>query len=177
MTDDIITRARDFALRHHGAQTYGPGLPYATHLRDVEAVIAASYRGGGLVLIALRAVAWLHDVIEDTHVTCADLIVEFNPALADIVWSVTGVGNNRRERNASIYAKLRAAGGPLEVSLKVADRIANLEACYRYDQPKLVEMYLRERDEFRANVVMRCITIPHELHDRLADAYLLLEER
>jgi guanosine-3',5'-bis(diphosphate) 3'-pyrophosphohydrolase len=117
-TTEIL--AREFVENAHGAQRYGD-KPYVTHLRAVRAVLR-DFGVTGDVAVA----AWLHDVLEDTK-TARDVLTHvFGKGVADLVWAVTGVGKTRKERNASVYAKLEAsAGGRI---LKLADRIANAEA-------------------------------------------------
>jgi hypothetical protein len=43
-----------------------------------------------------------------------------------LVWAVTGKGQNRAERNASMYEKVRVL--PAAATLKLGDRIANVES-------------------------------------------------
>ena len=51
--------------------------------------------------------------------------------VADLVWAVTGVGANRKERNQSIYDKIK--NYPMAAVLKTADRIADLRGEFGYD--------------------------------------------
>jgi (p)ppGpp synthase/HD superfamily hydrolase len=117
----LVQRAREFAaFRHHG-QFYGPE-PYIVHLEAVERVLADH----GFVAPHWRAAAWLHDVVEDTPTSIGEIEREFGELVAAMVWAVTGDGTNRAERTGSILAKLRLR--PAACPLKVADRIANVEA-------------------------------------------------
>lgn len=113
---------RDYAIRAHGDQTYGD-LPYVVHL-DAVASILMDWGMDGAEIIAA---AYLHDVLEDTDVTMTDLRKTFGDGVARIVWACTGDGETRDERMASIYAKVAQIGRGAVV--KLADRVANLEAC------------------------------------------------
>ena len=69
---DTILRAYDVAARSHAGQTRDNGDAYITHPVAV-AEILAGYR----LDMASIATALLHDVIEDTSVTLADLDRQF----------------------------------------------------------------------------------------------------
>lgn len=143
----FIGLARRFALEHHGDQRYGD-LPYEFHLQAVVNVLldTASFRPE---LENMVAAAWLHDVIEDTPVTELMVKEEFGPEVAAIVWACSGVGKNRKERNASIYEKIGMmyAGQRREgASVKVADRIANVENSAPDSHHR--KMYREERAAF-----------------------------
>ncbi len=136
---------RAFAIEAHGTQTYGE-RPYVVHLDAVAALVPAHP--------PLRAVAYLHDVIEDTPITHAILAGRFGPTIADAVDLVTDPdGANRRERKAKLHARLAALtlgvpSSPLALHVKVADRLANVRASVRSADPRLA-MYRLEHDAFR----------------------------
>ena len=131
--------ARAFAEAAHREQRYGDG-PYVTHLAAVRAVLADFGYDG-----ALGVAAWLHDTIEDTGVTRDDVAQRFGEEVASLVWAVTGIGANRKARNASAYEKIRAT--PRAAILKLADRIANVEASR--EVPGKLAMYRAEWPSFR----------------------------
>jgi guanosine-3',5'-bis(diphosphate) 3'-pyrophosphohydrolase len=136
----IEARAIEFAQQAHGEQKYGT-LPYMVHLAAVRAVLG-DFGIGGNVAVA----AWLHDVLEDTSATHEQLALRFGEVVRQLVWAVTGVGKNRKERNADAYAKIRA--NPESLALKLADRIANCEASAR-GNPGLLGMYRQEFGGFK----------------------------
>jgi (p)ppGpp synthase/HD superfamily hydrolase len=114
--------AYQVAKQFHGEQQY-QGLPYVdSHVAQVVAVLRDHGLGGGVYEVA----GWLHDVVEDTPMPIALIHDQFGCTVGDLVWAVTGEGETRKLRNASIYRKIEAF--PLAATLKVADRIANVEA-------------------------------------------------
>ncbi|MFO0619133.1 MAG: HD domain-containing protein [Polyangiaceae bacterium] len=122
------TLAAGYAAARHGEQRYGD-QPYAAHLAAVRAALEAPLAASELdegARADLRVAAWLHDVVEDTPTPLADVAQRFGERVAALVWAVTGVGENRKTRNADAYAKIRAT--PASAWLKLADRIANVEA-------------------------------------------------
>jgi len=124
---DTRARARAQAITAHAGQTYGDA-PYEVHLDHVAAVVerfidAADARRGDLVVAA-----YLHDIVEDTAVTIDAVEADFGAAVAGLVAAVTdSPGRDRKERKAKTYPRIRATG-PAAVLLKLADRIANVEA-------------------------------------------------
>lgn len=137
--------ARRYAMVAHGEQRYGD-KPYVSHLDAVVDVL----REFGYFQTTLIAAAYLHDTIEDTLETHDSLVVEFGPLIADLVWLVTDQpGKNRAERHQRTYPLL--AMEPMAVTLKLADRIANVRASAISD-PSLLSMYRREYGEFQKHL-------------------------
>ncbi|WP_246551640.1 HD domain-containing protein [Miltoncostaea oceani] len=136
-----LAEARAFAIAAHADQRYGDGRPYRHHLDAVEAVLVRFGFGADL---ELRMSAQLHDVIEDTPITFDEVRETFGPEVARLVDAVTNrQGPNRKTRHALTYPRIRAAG-ERAVIVKLADRIANLEA-----GGTLLGMYRKEQDGFR----------------------------
>jgi len=136
--DFLEAEARLLAEQRHAGQQYG-AHPYSVHLAQVRAVLAAFGYGG-----ALGVAAWLHDTVEDTATTREELAARFGEEVARLVWAVTGVGSNRKQRNSSAYEKMRQH--PEAVILKLADRIANVEASR--ERPDKLAMYRQEHTSF-----------------------------
>jgi (p)ppGpp synthase/HD superfamily hydrolase len=159
MSDDHgIPSAEDFARAAHDGQKYG-GRPYAWHLESVVAVLAGAGFGADY-----QAAGWLHDVSEDVGVPIAALRSRFGDRVADLVKACTGVGRNRKERNACIYERI--ARCPDAAIVKVADRIANVEAAAQGSSH--AEMYLKEATSFHDHVARFA---PEALRLRLNRAY------
>jgi len=153
---------KKFAVRAHGDQKYGE-LPYWRHLHEVALVL----NDHGFTSSDYQAAAWLHDVVEDTTVTIEEIEEAFGLDVGRLVWAVTGVGHNRKTRQASIIKKLHTTKEACP--LKLADRIANLEAAIieGNSQGKFA-MYHKEQAEF-AKVVQK--HVPAEMWDRLVRAF------
>ena len=131
-----------FAVAAHAGQLYG-GKPYETHLAAVVKVLDDFDFDE-----VYRQAAWLHDVVEDTPIELAGIRLRFGDAVAAMVDSVTGLGPTRKDRNARIYAGLAAC--PAAAAVKLADRIANVEAAPAGSEHRM--RYRREADEFEAVV-------------------------
>ena len=139
--------ARKFAERAHGDQKYG-NRPYVVHLEAVRAVLADFGIDGDL-----GVAAWLHDVLEDTDTTADELEMTFGVKVTQLVYAVTGVGKNRKERNECAHRRMREY--PRGIILKLGDRTANGEAS-AVNNPRLLEMYRREYPEFKAHLEPLC---------------------
>jgi (p)ppGpp synthase/HD superfamily hydrolase len=142
-----VDQARALALEAHGEQRYGD-QPYRVHLEAVVGVLErfgvdASTAEGEALLCA----AWLHDTLEDTKLEAAK-IAAISSLTLELVRCVTDEpGESRAEKKARTYPKIRAQ--PLAVLLKLADRIANVEACLEPINTRKLEMYRAEHAGFR----------------------------
>ncbi len=153
---------RQFAIDAHGGQLYGD-KPYAYHLQKVAEVLSDF----GYTEDKWQAAAWLHDVIEDTDVSQAHVHTRFGWEVATLVWAVTGEGANRKEKQASIITKLHQCKEAC--ILKLADRIANLEACIlEKNTAGKMAMYWKELPVFEKVVKKHT---PPEMWDRLVAAF------
>lgn len=143
INEALVHAAFEYASRMHNGQMYGTE-PYVRHLFDVLRILR--FRMDRPVNTVLLSAGWLHDAIEDTEATRDDIQERFGRDVADIVWACTGVGANRKERNAMISERLRIYHSA--VIVKLADRLANVESCWKAKDTRLF-MYYREHKDFR----------------------------
>jgi len=120
----MISQAALFAAHAHGGQMRADkGDPYLVHLAEVAAICAELDPFDPVLVTA----AWLHDTVEDTDVTEADVRARFGNAVADLVMDVTDPpdlkGNMRRQRQIAHTT----ASGPRVKRLKLADKTSNVE--------------------------------------------------
>jgi len=165
----LLKFAKYYASVKHAGQTYSNGLPYTHHLAAVEEVLLRfNWSGHVHADEKLRAAAWLHDVVEDTGTKLKEIHEMFGETVAFYVGAVTNEeGPNRKVRHALTYPKTREAG-PAAVRLKLADRIANVEA-----GGSLVSMYAKEHEDFK-----RMLYTPGQNEDmwKCLDTHLGLHE-
>lgn len=142
---DLVYKAMMFARAAHAAQVRKyTGLPYWTHLAEVAGIVASS---NVLSPIALAA-AWLHDTVEDTQVTSADIFDHFGPEVHVGVTFLTdppSTYGNRAERMAHQRERLARAPDWVQ-TIKFADNISNTSSILQYD-PDFAKVYLREKRE------------------------------
>ncbi|WP_067454102.1 HD domain-containing protein [Actinomadura macra] len=130
---DRLERAAVAARRWHGDQRRPTGAPYVEHLLEALEVLV---RGAGVTDPAILDAALLHDVVEDTPATVADVEAEFGDEVAELVDWVTeppAGGPGRQARRAARAAYLRRLrDAPREaIVVKLADRVSNVQ---RLDQ-------------------------------------------
>jgi len=77
---DIIRRAWDFCLEHHKGQLRASGEPFVLHPLEVALVLAEMKLDSTAIAAGL-----LHDAVEDTPVTAADIAAKFGEQVAHIV--------------------------------------------------------------------------------------------
>ncbi len=124
---DQLLRAWRAGAQAHTGQTRRSGEPYITHPVAVATVLAEL----GLDVETLIA-AILHDTIEDTPLTRADVAEQFGETVAELVDGVTKLDKlrfgSRQEAAAESFRKmLLAMSRDLRVILiKLADRLHNM---------------------------------------------------
>ncbi|RZA17559.1 MAG: bifunctional (p)ppGpp synthetase/guanosine-3',5'-bis(diphosphate) 3'-pyrophosphohydrolase [Lysobacteraceae bacterium] len=123
----LLRRAWMVGAAAHAGQTRKSGEPYITHPVAVAQVLAEQ----GLDVETLVA-AILHDTIEDTPLSRADLAAQFGETVAELVDGVTKLDKlrfaDRQEAAAESFRKmLLAMARDLRVILiKLADRLHNM---------------------------------------------------
>lgn len=133
------------AARHQENNQKLPGtdLPYLVHLSNVamEVIIAASQSNHFNLDYAVQ-VALLHDTIEDTSATIAELEDRFGVEIAKGVWALTKNSDLPKEQQMpDTLTRIKLL--PFEVwAVKLADRITNLQAPPKnWDQKKKVNYH------------------------------------
>ncbi|MGA2802789.1 MAG: bifunctional (p)ppGpp synthetase/guanosine-3',5'-bis(diphosphate) 3'-pyrophosphohydrolase [Acidimicrobiales bacterium] len=124
---DLVRRAHALATKAHESQRRLSGEPYITHPVAVATIIAEL----GLDTVSAAA-ALLHDAVEDTGVTLAQIAGEFGPAVAAIVDGVTKLDRLRfdskeAQQAATMRKMLVAMASDWRVLvIKLADRLHNM---------------------------------------------------
>ena len=130
--DEIVTRARAFAERSHGAQRSKYfKQPYVVHL-DAVAVVLRRY---GISAPAVLAAADLHDVVEDTDAMIQDIHDAFGEEIAELVYWVTDEETGRRKTRKTVSAWLLGRAPWAAKMIKLADLIDDTEDIRRNDRP------------------------------------------
>ena len=123
----LISRAYERSAEAHTGQMRKTGESYIHHPLSVARIVA----GLGLDDVTIAA-ALLHDAVEDTGVTLADIDTEFGSEVARIVDGVTKLdrvefGSREEQQSASMRKMLVAVAKDLRVLIiKLADRLHNM---------------------------------------------------
>jgi GTP diphosphokinase / guanosine-3',5'-bis(diphosphate) 3'-diphosphatase len=122
-----ITKAYAWAAEAHVGQTRKSGEPYVTHPVAVATVVAELGLDDATIVAAL-----LHDTVEDTKLSLADIETEFGSDVAGIVDGVTKLDrikfdSKEAQQAATIRKMLVAMAKDLRVLIiKLADRLHNM---------------------------------------------------
>ena len=122
-----IVKAYEFAKKMHGNQCRKSGEPYIIHPIQVAYTLADLELDTATICAAL-----LHDVVEDTEITNADLKNMFGDEIAEMVDGVTKLNKLQyitlKEQQVEDYRKMfLAMGKDIRVILiKLADRLHNM---------------------------------------------------
>ena len=124
---EVLQRAYRFSEVSHQGQQRASGEPYLSHPLEVAHLLV-----GFKMDVTTVTAGLLHDVLEDTAATKADLEREFGKEIADLVDGVTKIGklafSSREERQAENFRKMLVAmARDLRVlMIKLADRLHNM---------------------------------------------------
>jgi (p)ppGpp synthase/HD superfamily hydrolase len=111
-THPLIVKAHQLASKAHQRQVDQGGHPYILHLEAVAKLV---------ITVEEKVVALLHDIVEDTQVTLADLRKDFDDTIIQAVDAMT-----KREKTEKFMGYLRRAkANPIAKRVKIADMIHN----------------------------------------------------
>jgi len=124
---NFIRKSYEFSERAHAGQIRRSGDPYILHPLGVAAILAELRLD-----LSTIATGLLHDTVEDTQVTLADIEREFGKVVAHLVDGVTKISlmkfrNTHEKQGENIRKMIVAMGRDVRVVLvKLADRLHNM---------------------------------------------------
>lgn len=139
-----LDAAVTLAVDCHGDQTRPAGEPYVEHLLEA---LTALVDGVGATDRDMLCAAILHDVVEDTPCTLAEVRQRFGERVASLVDWVTKPDSDGRasaeEARADYLTRLRSA--PIDaVMVKLADRLSNVQRLDTHPRQAKQRSYYRE---------------------------------
>ncbi len=151
----LIRRDYEYSARMHGEQKRMSGEPYVTHPLNVALIIADFKLDLPSIITGL-----LHDVVEDTHASLAEVQAHFGPEVARLVDGVTKVSKitflSREEKQAENFRKMiiAMAHDIRVVLIKLADRLHNMRTLHHLPRDRQEEIS-RETLEIYAPIAHR----------------------
>ena len=141
--EEKLQEAIKFATEAHGDQKRKyTGEPYITHPIAVMEIVRTVPHTEEMLVAAV-----LHDTVEDTPVTLADIKAEFGTKVMKLVEGLTDVSRpedgNRKTRKAMDRAHTAKQSAEVQ-TIKLADLIHNTESIGRFD-PKFYKVYREEK--------------------------------
>jgi RelA/SpoT family (p)ppGpp synthetase len=125
--EDLLNRAYVYAMKAHGAQTRASGDPYFSHPLEVAAILTDLKLDDATIVAAL-----LHDTIEDTEATRAEIDQVFGHEIGALVEGLTKLKRlelvSREAKQAENLRKLllAIADDVRALLIKLADRLHNM---------------------------------------------------
>jgi guanosine-3',5'-bis(diphosphate) 3'-pyrophosphohydrolase len=141
----LLNRAYVYAMRMHGAQMRASGDPYFAHPIEVAGILT-DYRLDTATIVT----ALLHDVIEDTPVTRAEIDELFGTEIGELVEGVTKLSklelSSEHLRQAENLRKfiLAISKDVRVLMVKLADRLHNMRTLQHIASPAKRERIARE---------------------------------
>ena len=152
----MLDAAYVLSMQAHGKQTRENGDPYFTHPLAVADILAGYRLDTASIVTGL-----LHDVIEDTPVSRADIEARFGPVVGGLVDGVTKLTRlelqSDRTKQAENFRKLvLAMSKDIRVLLvKLADRLHNMRTLHFVESPEKRKRVARETMEIYAPLAER----------------------
>ena len=132
----LLNRAYVFSMQMHGSQMRASGDPYFSHPIEVAGILTDLHLDDETIATAI-----LHDTIEDTLTTQAEIVAKFGPSVGRLVDGVTKLSKieaqTENERAAENLRKfLLAMSDDIRVLLvKLADRLHNMRTLHFVPDP------------------------------------------
>ncbi len=151
----LIRKAWEFCVQHHEGQMRASGEPYIVHPLEVAEVLAEMKLDATAIAAGL-----LHDAVEDTPATNAEIEAGFGDQVAHIVEGVTKIDKiqfaNREDRQAENVRKMLLAmvSDVRVVLIKLADRLHNMRTL-EHLKPDRQEAIARETQDIYAPLAHR----------------------
>jgi GTP diphosphokinase / guanosine-3',5'-bis(diphosphate) 3'-diphosphatase len=125
----VLLRAAHYSARRHRAQRRkgSDADPYINHPLHVASLLAEH---GAITAVDILVAALLHDTVEDTETTDADLRDAFGNTVADLVAEVTddrSLSKDERKEAQVAHAPSLSRGAKL---IKLADKTSNVRDMY-----------------------------------------------
>jgi guanosine-3',5'-bis(diphosphate) 3'-pyrophosphohydrolase len=153
---DVLARACEFCKKAHATQVRSSGEPYYTHPFEVAVLLAELKLDLAAVITGL-----LHDTVEDTEVTTAEIEANFGPEVAALVEGVTKLAKikfrSERHKQAENFRKLIVAiSEDIRVLVvKLADRLHNMRTLSYIQSPEKRRRIAHETMEIYAPLAER----------------------
>ena len=125
--ENLLNKAYVYAMQKHGTQTRANGDPYFSHPLEVAGILTDLKLDDATIAVAL-----LHDTIEDTDATRAEIDQMFGEDIGRLVEGLTKIAkldlvSKRAEQAENLRKLLLAISSDIRVLLvKLADRLHNM---------------------------------------------------
>lgn len=137
VNEALLNKAYVYAMQKHGHQKRASGDPYFSHPLEVAAILTDMHLDEATIAVAL-----LHDTIEDTSATRAEIDELFGPDIGRLVEGLTKLKkldlvSKKAEQAENLRKLLLAISEDVRVLLvKLADRLHNMRTLHHVPESK-----------------------------------------
>jgi (p)ppGpp synthase/HD superfamily hydrolase len=178
MSHDLVqlARAADYAARQHLGQVRKGerAEPYINHLTEVAALLAEATGGEDTVLVLGGL---LHDTVEDTSTTRADLEKMFGADVASLVAEVTDDKSLTQSERKRLQVETTPKKSRRAKLLKIADKTSNLRGLVDSPPKDWSAERLADYVDWAEQVVTSCRGLNATLEARYDEAYRAAKAR
>ena len=140
----LIKKAIQFTKKHHGTQMRESGGLYYTHPLEVASMVANYCFKTNIIIAAI-----LHDLLEDTKVTFAQLVQNFSLDIANNVLDLTRETKNGKKTECTALLLLLSLANKTDLMLvKLMDRVHNMQTIAVKSQEKRIKIEYETRVYF-----------------------------
>ncbi len=139
--ESLLDKAYVYAMMKHAPQKRASGDPYFSHPLEVAAILTDMRMDDATIVTAL-----LHDTIEDTDATKAEIEKKFGAEIAELVESLTKLQkldfvSKKTEQAENFRRLLLAVAADVRVLLvKLADRLHNMRTLHHMRDDKRIRI-------------------------------------
>lgn len=150
----LVMRAAQFAAARHADQRRKgrDQEPYVNHLIEVTGHLAHSSRADDAVLLAA---GFLHDTVEDTPTTSAELVAAFGVDVASVVAEVTDDKDLRKDARKRLQVESIRLKSTRAQFLSLADKTANVSSIVRSPPMDWTRQRMAEYGDWAESVVVQ----------------------
>lgn len=159
---------------HTGQQRKYTGEPYINHPAEVVELVRSVPHTD-----AMLAAAWLHDVVEDTSTTLADIknaLGEEVEILVEMLTDVSRLSDGNRKTRKALDMAHSAISSPEAKTIKLADLVSNTKSIVAHD-PQFAKVYLAEKEQLLKVLVEGDSSLLATAYSLLDNAKLKLSNR
>lgn len=134
----LIDKAREMSAALHFGQKYSNKPYFDHHIEGVVSVLKKFHDHEAFDEETLLCAAYLHDAMEDCHVSSEFIANHFTPEVSKIVTILT---RNKGESYSSYVGRVIEGRNTYAIRIKMADALFNLSECIFEGDASRIEKY------------------------------------
>ncbi|KJV73853.1 guanosine polyphosphate pyrophosphohydrolase [Orientia tsutsugamushi] len=138
-----VTKAIKYAKKYHGQQKRDTGEPYYIHPLEVACTVAEYSFETDTIITAI-----LHDTLEDTTLTKEKIAKVFGVKIAEQVFDLTRIRNNKKISSREMIKILRQQNKKDLLLIKLCDRLHNIQTVFIKSDEKRQKIIIETEQEF-----------------------------